>query len=151
MTQLVSPPVLKSCVSPPVFPVPPRFKVFQTVHPHAIPSCPNPTDQPSLHIINRFKQISKGWFYQFNCHFLSKVSFLFFWFPSQTYQVVLIHGIFSGSFLHNLEWLFFIKLWWRTILQRVKWFNKVIISCRMHHQSFHQLHSECVLQVVMTF
>ena len=47
----------------------------------------------------------------------------------QIYQVILIYGIFSGSFLDNLEWLFFIKLWWQkkmiflqmrdTILQRV--------------------------------
>ena len=39
------------------------FKVFQTVPSLATPSCPNLTHQPSLHIINQFKQISKGWFY----------------------------------------------------------------------------------------
>ena len=35
----------------------------------------NLTHQPSLHIINWFKQISKGWFYQSNCCFLSKANF----------------------------------------------------------------------------
>ena len=35
-------------------------------HPHATLSCPNPTHQPFLHIINGFKQISKGLLYQFN-------------------------------------------------------------------------------------
>ena len=51
------------------------------------------------------------------------------------YQVILIYGIFSSSFLDNLERLFFMKLWWQkklsflqmhnTILQRVKQFLNV--------------------------
>ena len=74
------PPFLKIFVSRPLFFVPPPFKVFQTVpppHPHTNPSCPNLTHQPSSHIINVFKQISKGWFYQFNCRLLSKINFDF--------------------------------------------------------------------------
>ena len=54
------PPPFKIFVSSPVFSVPPLFKVFQTVPPHETPSCPNSTHQPSLHKINRFKQISEG-------------------------------------------------------------------------------------------
>ena len=38
-------------------------------YPHTTPSCPNKKNQPSLHIINRFKQISKVWFYQSNCDY----------------------------------------------------------------------------------
>ena len=38
----------------------------------------NATHQPSLHLINGFKQISKRWFYQFNCRFPSKIDFWFF-------------------------------------------------------------------------
>ena len=51
------------------------------------------------------------------------------------YHVILICGIFSGSFLDNLELLFFIKLWWKkkifflqmhnTILQ-----SKIISKCK---------------------
>ena len=85
-------------ISPSLFSVPPPFKVFEASSPHATPSCPNPIDQPSLHIINRFKQISKGRFYHFNCHFLSKVNFLFFLIP---FKNILIYWIFSGSFLET--------------------------------------------------
>ena len=101
------PPLSKIFVSPSLFSVPPLLKVFQAPSLHATPCYPKLIDQPSLHIINRFKQISKGQFYHLNCHFLSKVNF---WFPSKTYQVILIYGIFSSSFLDNLDWLFFIKL-----------------------------------------
>ena len=41
--------------------------------------------------------------------FLSiKNKVLLFWIPLQIYQVSLIYGMFSGSFLDNLEWLFFL-------------------------------------------
>ena len=122
-------PLFKTFVSTPLFSVPSPFQVFQTVPPSPTltqPSCPNRTNEPSRHIINRFKQISKGWFYQFNCRFLSKINFWYFKFLS---KVMLFYGIFSGSFIDISEWLFFIKLWWQkifflqmhnTILQRVK-------------------------------
>ena len=67
------PPLLKIFVSPPLFSVPPPFKVFQTVPPSL--------SQPSSALIQPptnlpwFKQISKGLFYQFNCRFLSKINF----------------------------------------------------------------------------
>ena len=125
--------------------VPPPLRYFrQFLPPPRNPSCSKLTHQPSLHLIDGFKQISKGWFYQFNFHFLSKINFWFFkslW----KHQVILIYGIFSGGFLDYLEWPFFIKLWWQkkiiflwmhnTILQRVKPFNKVIISCMISHNT----------------
>ena len=46
-------------------------------YPHATPTCPNPIHQLSLHIINGFKQISRGWLYQFNHCFTSKINFWF--------------------------------------------------------------------------
>ena len=50
------------------------WKYFrQFPHPHTNPSCTNPTNQPTN--LSWFKQISKGWIYQFNCRFLSKINF----------------------------------------------------------------------------
>ena len=52
---------------------PPPFLKFLFLHlsflfqPHANTSCPNPTLQPSLHVINEFKQRSKG------CDFTSSI------------------------------------------------------------------------------
>ena len=70
-------PLFKIFVSLPLFSVPPPIKVIKSFpHPYATPSYPNPTNHPSLHIINKFEQISKGWFYQFNCRFQSKINFL---------------------------------------------------------------------------
>ena len=66
-------------------------------HPQTTSSCPNSTNQPSLLIINGFKQISKRWVYQFKCWFISKINFWFF---------KSLYGIFPDSFLDNLEWLF---------------------------------------------
>ena len=60
-------PLFKIFVSLPLFSVPPPIKVIKSFpHPYATPSYPNPTNHPSLHIINKFEQISKGWFYQLN-------------------------------------------------------------------------------------
>ena len=52
-------------------------------------------------------------------------------------KVILFYGIFPGSFLDILEWLFFLKLWWQkkiiflqmhnAILQTVKYFLNVQI------------------------
>ena len=36
---------------------------------------------------------------------------LIFQIPLQKGKYILIYGIFSGSFLDNFKWLFFIKLW----------------------------------------
>ena len=119
---------------PPLFCSTPFYGVSDSspILTHSTPSYPNPTDQPSLHIINELRQISKGWFYQFNCCFLSKNNFWFFQQQQQQQknQVILIYGIFSSSILDNFETLFFIKLWcqkeiiflqmYNTILQRVK-------------------------------
>ena len=55
---------------------------------------------------NRFKQISKGWFYQTTVAFHQK-SILFFLI---SFTNILIYGIFSGLFLDNLEWFFFLKI-----------------------------------------
>ena len=110
LTQLV--PFLKALLPLPFFLFHPILRYFrQFPHPHATPFFPNPTHQPSLHIINGFKQISKGWFCQFNCRFLSKINFWFFksLYKYIIYQVNLIYGILSSSFLDNLEWLFFHK------------------------------------------
>ena len=91
-------PPFKILVSPPLFFVPPSFKLFQTVPPTLM--------QPPTSLIQQtnrpwFKQISKGQFYEFNCHLLSKINFLCF--ESLHKQVVLIYGMFSGPFLDNLE------------------------------------------------
>ena len=66
------PPLFKIFVTPPFFSVSPSFKVFSTVPPTLTqlhPALIRPTNLPW------FRQISKGWFYQFNCHFLSKINF----------------------------------------------------------------------------
>ena len=65
-------PLFKIFVCPPLFSVPPPFKVFLTV--------PSTLTQPSSVLIwptnlSWFKQISKGQFSQFNCHVLSKINF----------------------------------------------------------------------------
>ena len=67
------PTLLKSLFFLSSFLLHPAFKLFETVptRPHATSFCPNPTHQPFLHIVNGFKQISKGQFYQFSCPFLS--------------------------------------------------------------------------------
>ena len=72
-----SPRFFKSLFPVPSFSVPTPFQVISdsSLHSQATPSSPNPTHQPSVHLINEFKQISKGWFYQINCRFLSKINF----------------------------------------------------------------------------
>ena len=72
-------PLFKIFVFHPLFSVPPPVKVFQAVPSSLHNSLLHKlTNQPSLHIISRFEQISNGWFYQFNCCFLSKINFWFF-------------------------------------------------------------------------
>ena len=71
LTQLAPPPLSKIFVFPPLFSIPPRYSDVSH-RPHAAPFFLSPTHQPSSHIINRFKQISKGWLYQFNHRFLKK-------------------------------------------------------------------------------
>ena len=64
-------PLFKIFVSPSIFSVPSPFKVFYTVSPNLMqphPALIRPTNLPW------FQQISKGWFYQFNCCFLSKIN-----------------------------------------------------------------------------
>ena len=71
-------PLFKIFISPSLISIAPPFKVFQIVPPPSCrqpPSCSNPTHQPSLQIINGFKQISKEWFYQFTRYYLSKINF----------------------------------------------------------------------------
>ena len=93
----IPPPLFKIFVSPLLFSVPPPFKVFQKFpHPHTTPSCPKQKHQPSLHIITGFNKYQKG-------DFIGSVVVFY------QYQVILIYGIFSGSFFDNLEWLLFIK------------------------------------------
>ena len=81
-----APPFFKACTPWPSLPLP-LFKIFvppllflfhpllrhfrQFPHPQTTHYCPNLTN-PN---IPWFKQISKGQFYQFNCRFLSKISF----------------------------------------------------------------------------
>ena len=70
LTQLA--PLFKIFVSPLIFSVPLLFKVFEIVSltlTQPLPALIRPTNLPW------FKQISKGWFYQFNCCFLSKINF----------------------------------------------------------------------------
>ena len=43
------------------------FFLFHPLLRYYSPFCPNPIHQPSLHIINGFKEISKRWFHQFTC------------------------------------------------------------------------------------
>ena len=82
-------PFLKSLFSLPFFCFTAFLRYFrQFSHSHITHSCPNLAHQPSLHIINGFKQISKWWFYQFSCSFLLKINFWAFEFLKQTYQVI---------------------------------------------------------------
>ena len=69
-----SPRFFKSLFPVPSFSVPTPFQVISdsSLHSQATPSSPNPTHQPSVHLINEFKQISKGWFYQINVAFCQK-------------------------------------------------------------------------------
>ena len=54
-------PLSKIFVSPPLISVPPPFSGISGSSPTLTqPSCPNRNNKPSLHIINLFKQISKG-------------------------------------------------------------------------------------------
>ena len=99
-------PFLKSLFSLPSFQFHSLFRYFWQFLPPSCTALIWPTN------LFWFKQILKG------CCFLSKI------------KVILIYGIFSGSFLDNLEWPFFTKLWWEkkdffryihsTVLQRVK-------------------------------
>ena len=68
-------PLLKIFVSPPFFYVPPGFKLFQTVSPAL-------TQPPTALNLPWFRQMSKGRYFQFNCHFLSKIMFYFKFKPS---------------------------------------------------------------------
>ena len=72
-----SPRFFKSLFPVPSFSVPTPFQVISdsSLHSQATPSSPNPTHQPSVHLINEFKQISKGWFLPDQCRFLSKINF----------------------------------------------------------------------------
>ena len=71
-------PFFKIFVSLTLFSVPPPFKVFQTVIPTLTQLPPALIQHTNLpYTITRFKQLSKGWFYQFNCRFLSKINFYF--------------------------------------------------------------------------
>ena len=101
------PTLLKSLFFLSSFLLHPAFKLFETVptRPHATSFCPNPTHQPFLHIVNGFNKYQKGNFTSSAVHF--------FQIPLQINQVILINEIFSGSYLDNLEWFFFIKLWWQ--------------------------------------
>ena len=106
---------LNLCFPSPLYCSTPFLRYFRQSppQPHATSSYPNLIHQPSLRTMNGFKQISDRWFYQFNCRFLSKIKFWFFKSLLEIYQVISIYGKFSGSFLDNIEWLFFIKLWWQ--------------------------------------
>ena len=113
-------PLFKIIVSSPIFSIPPPFKVFQTVpppSPRRPPWFPNPTHQPSLHMINEFKQISKGWFYQFTCWYLSKINFNCLNPFTNISGYLDLWDIFMFIFRQLtffwLEWLFSIKLWWQ--------------------------------------
>ena len=113
----------------PLFSVSPSFKVFQTVSlMHPPPALIRQTKLCCTQLtgLNKYQM---GDFNSTSAAFYQK-SVFYFWFPSETYQIILIYGIFSGLFLDNLEWLFYIKLWWQkkifflqmhnTILQRIK-------------------------------
>ena len=133
--QLTPTPFLKSLFLLPSFLLHSLLRYFrQFPPPSRNPTCPNPTHQLSLHIINAFNKYQKSDFTSSTVAFYQK-SIFDIYIVLQIYQVILIYGIFSASHLHNLEWLFFIKLWWQkkiifpqihnTILQRVKWFQIV--------------------------
>ena len=64
--------LFKFFVFPPLFSVPPRFKVLLTVSPN-ITQPPTALIRPTN--FPWFKQISKRRFYHFNCLFLSKINF----------------------------------------------------------------------------
>ena len=64
--------LFKFFVFPPLFSVPPPFKVFQTVPPTLTQIPPAVICSTN---ISWFKQIAKGQIYQFNCCFLSKINF----------------------------------------------------------------------------
>ena len=103
MTQLA--PLFKS-----LFPqksVPPPFKVFQTIPP-TIAQPPSalirPTNPPDTELTG-LNIYQKGYFTS-SLSLSIKNQFLIFYIPLQIYQVIINYGIFSGSFLDNLEKLF---------------------------------------------
>ena len=64
---------LNLCFPSPLFLFQPHVKLFQTVpSTQATPSSPNPTHQPSIHLINELKQISKGGFTRSTVTFCQK-------------------------------------------------------------------------------
>ena len=71
--------LFKTFVRSPFFSISPLFKIFHIISPILMQTTPLfpwcNTRQPSLHIINKFTQKSKGWFYQFTCCHLSKINF----------------------------------------------------------------------------
>ena len=71
-------PPLKSLFPLPSFLSQPLLKYFELFPQPSCrqpPSCHKPTYQPSLHIINGFKRISKRWFYHFTCTIYQKSIF----------------------------------------------------------------------------
>ena len=84
------------------------FRQFSPPSCRQPPSFLNPWHQTSLHIINVFKQILKGWFYQlYRCYFFNCLD---------TFSNISGYRnlwVFSGLFLDNLEWLFFMNLRWQ--------------------------------------
>ena len=93
---------------------------------------------------NRFKQISKEWFYQTTVAFYQK-SIFFFLIP---FTNILIYGIFSGLFLDNFDWFFFLKIMVAKMHDTILQSDKVIIICRMHQKSAwqHEHLSTCAFQ-----
>ena len=68
------PPFFKSLLPLPFFLFHPLLRYFRQFPPPSHnPLLPLPNTPTSLYIINRFKQISKRCFYQFNCCFLSNI------------------------------------------------------------------------------
>ena len=70
-----------------------------------------------------FTSSTVGFYQKSIFHFLDSFTYI---------SGILIYGIFSGSILGNLEWLFFIKLWWQ---------KKIFIQ--MHNSILQRLISKC--------
>ena len=66
------PPIFKFLCPLPSFPFHPLLRYFRQFTP---PSCKSVSQPFWPTNLSWFKQISKGWIYQFNCHFLSKTNF----------------------------------------------------------------------------
>ena len=103
------PPFSKIFVSSFPFGVPLPFKVFQTSSPYGTSSYPNPMDQPSLHIINRFKQISKDGLTTSTITFYQKL-ILYFLIPFKNMLSCLNLWDMSRFIFRWLRMTFFIKL-----------------------------------------